>query len=366
MYFKKSCNVVLVCLAIGLSMVSCHHHKKILTKGEIVESPADMDQQVGDDIEQVLAFALENDGKIDDSIHLKCTPIVDSFYSSGGYSNVWSQKEKWNPLADSLCKFLQHAPLEGLFPNDYHFQQLLSLKKKLDKDAKSRKDATLWTRADLMLTDGFMHIVQDLKQGRFTQDSIALNKDSVLGNDFFVDRLTQALATGKLTVMLDSLEPTLPGYLQLKQGLKVFLDSMDTRTYTYLNYPIPSNNKEDSLHFIHDLRKRLSENKCINDSSELPDSAELRTAIKLYQKQKSIKQDGKLSVALVRSLNDYDVERLKRIAITMDKYKFLPDTLPVRYIWVNLPEYYLRVWDHDTVAILSRIVCGNRLPGVLC
>jgi L,D-transpeptidase YcbB len=358
MCLKKSYKVLLVCLVLGLVMVSCHR-KKILTKDEIVGSPEDMDQQVGDDIEQVLAFALENNGKIDDSTHLRLTQVVDDFYSGGSYANVWSHDEKWNPLADSLYQFIEQSKLEGLFPNDYHLQHLINLKKKLDTDSTSRTDATLWTRADLMLTDGFMHLVKDLKQGRFIQDSIALNKDSVLSNDFFADRLTQALATGKLTEMLDSLEPTLSGYVQLKQGLKGFLDSMDKRVYTYVDYPIRSDRKEDSLAFIHSLRKRLSENKCIKDTSALPDSVELRTAIKLYQKQKNLKQDGKWSIALVRSLNDNDMERFKRIALTMDKYKMLPDTMPVRYIWVNLPEFYMRVWDHDTVAILSKIVCGK-------
>jgi L,D-transpeptidase YcbB len=359
MYFKKSYLVLLVCLLMGIVMISCHH-KKHLSNTEIVSKPADMDDQVSDDIEQTLDDALENNGKIDDSIILQFTPVVDSFYIGNNYSNVWSHNEKWVPLADSLYKFIQSSEQEGLFPNDYHFQHLVSLKNKLDKNATSRKDATLWTRADLMLTDGFIHIVRDLKQGRFTQDSIELNKDSILSDDFFANSLKEALATGKVTALLDSLEPSLTGYRQLKSGLKVFLDSMDRHTYTYLNYPVRSKTKEDSLAFIQTLRQRLSESKCISDSINLPDSIQLKTAIKIYQKQKGIKKpDGKLTLALIKSLNDNDVERFKRIAITMDKYKSLPDTMPVKYIWVNLPEFYLRVWDHDTVAILSKIVCGK-------
>jgi len=358
MRFKSSYKILLVCLAMGILMVSCHR-KKLLTKDEIISSPADMDQQVSDDIEQVLAYALENNGKIDDSINLQFSQVTDDFYAGNNYVNVWSHKEKWDPLADSLYNFIAQSRSYGLFPNDYHFQHLTTLKKRLDTDSASRTDATLWTRADLMLTDGFVHIMRDLKQGRFPQDSIELNKDSVLGNDFFADHLTQALTTGKLTASLDSLQPSLVGYQQLKDQLKTFLDSMDTRRYTYLQYAPKSSAIDDSMAFLQTIRQRLDEGHYINDSSKEPDSTVLKTAIKSYQKEKGLKVDGKVSLKLIKSLNDNDVERFKRIAITMDKYKILPDSMPVKYIWVNLPEFYMRVWDHDTVAILSKIVCGK-------
>lgn len=61
----------------------------------------------------------------------------------------------------------------------------------------------------------------------------------------------------------------------------------------------------------------------------------------------------------MRLVNLSDVERFKRIAITLDRYKQLPRVMPEKYILVNLPSYYLHVWDHDSVAIVSRIICGK-------
>jgi murein L,D-transpeptidase YcbB/YkuD len=37
----------------------------------------------------------------------------------------------------------------------------------------------------------------------------------------------------------------------------------------------------------------------------------------------------------------------------------MPATMPEKYIWVNLPGYYLWVIDHDTVALESKIICGK-------
>jgi L,D-transpeptidase YcbB len=58
-------------------------------------------------------------------------------------------------------------------------------------------------------------------------------------------------------------------------------------------------------------------------------------------------------------LNTSDIERFKRIAITLDRYKQLPAKMPDTYIWVNLPGYYLQVWDNDTLVLESRTIVGK-------
>ena len=45
----------------------------------------------------------------------------------------------------------------------------------------------------------------------------------------------------------------------------------------------------------------------------------------------------------------------------MDRYKLLPDTLPHQYIWVNLPGFYLQLWNDDTLVLESKVVVGKPL-----
>jgi murein L,D-transpeptidase YcbB/YkuD len=134
---------------------------------------------------------------------------------------------------------------------------------------------------------------------------------------------------------------------------------MDRRTYTYVVYPYKKMDSKDSLFFIKTLQKRLSESKCISFTNKLPDSTQLDSSIKKFQRQKGIKADGKISTAFVKMLNTSDAERFKRIAITLDRYKKLPAVMPEKFIWVNLPCYYLELWDHDTMALFSKIICGK-------
>ena len=48
------------------------------------------------------------------------------------------------------------------------------------------------------------------------------------------------------------------------------------------------------------------------------------TIIKKYQQKKKLTADGKLSSSLIKLLNTTDIERFKRIAITLDRYKQMP------------------------------------------
>lgn len=325
----------------------------------MVTNPNAMDKEVAAQIESVLNKLADNSGKINDSIPLNLPQIVTEFYKKSDQKPVWSSTEKWQPLADSLFTFIKNAENEGLFPNDYHYDILKILKDTLDRDSVARMNVNFWTKADLLLTDGFMHIIKDLKQGRLQADSLSLNKDSVLVDKFFIASLNRLLEKKDLTGLLVSLQPKHKKYWELKKGIKRFVDSMDRRVFTHITYPYKKGDTNDSLFFIKTLQKRLAESNCISPGKKLPDSTGLSAAIKKYQAQKGLKTDGKYGRELITALNSNDAERFKRIAITLDRYKQLPEKMPEKYIWVNLPGYYLQLLNADTVVFESKVICGK-------
>ena len=348
----RRCVVFSLLLFSGI-LYSCKA-KHAAAEKQMVATPAEMDPKVSENIKAVLQYALEGGGKINDSIKLSLPNIVDSFYRKNNYTNIWSKDEKWLPLADSLYDFIEGSEAYGLFPTDYHYADLKAIKGLLAADSSARTDANVWTKAELMLSDAFMQVSKHLKQGRLLPDSISLSADTSLTNDFFIRNLNAVITDGTLTPLLHSLEPGHTGYLQLKKGIKRFTDSMDRKVYTYVVYP-----NRDSMAFIKNLQKRLQESYYLDSSIQHVDSTLLSNAVKKLQKQKGIKADGKISASLIKILNTSDKERFKRIAINLDRYKQLPEKLPAKYIWVNLPGYYLRVYDDDTIVFESKTIVGK-------
>lgn len=326
---------------------------------DIAKTPEELDIKATDIIRSALEFAEANEGNVDDTIRLTYTKQAQLIYEKNQFATLWSGKEQWKPLADSLLHFISNAKLYGLFPDDYHFSLLDSLNKKFINDTLTttdRRDAVKWAKADLMLTDGLLHIIKDLKLGRLAQDSMTQRKDSVLTDSFYLQQFEAIQQKGALTEILQSVEPTHQGYIALKEGIKHFLDSADNRIYT--NVPA---RKKDSSGFAEALQRRLYEGGFLSYDSVKADSTEMSEAVKKFQREKEIVIDGKAGSETIRLLNESDRDKFARIAITLDRYKMLPEKMPSRYVWVNLPGYKMQLVEEDSVLLSSKIICGKNI-----
>jgi len=351
--------VLFLLMAFLLLLNSCKRHARPeATARHIVEKAKDMPGAIADDLEDLLGYAIENNGRISDSTSLDLPEAVNAFYEENDFRPVWTDTMIWRPLADSMMNYISNCLHEGLFPGDYHYPELDSLQRSL-RDTLLRKDALLWTRAEVLLTDAFMKVARDLKQGRLQPDSSSWHHNPQKLETFFLPMFRLLLDSGRLSLVTDSLHPKYAAYRELKSAIGSFLENMDRKEYTYLVFPFNRKDTADSVRFVRNLVKRLREEQIEFYGSGLPDSVTLSNMLLDYQKKNKLAADGRFGAEVVSSLNNNDLEKLRRIAITLDKYKQLPDTLPPRYIWVNLPEYKLYLRDHDSLILESRIICGK-------
>ncbi|MBK5271934.1 MAG: L,D-transpeptidase family protein [Bacteroidia bacterium] len=330
-----------------LVFIACRNKK---TDSNIAGSPQELQQMVPDLIRSFIDSAAAVDGMLDQP------GLVQEAYQKNSYIPVWSKEQEWLPMGDSLYNMIAGAKLLGLFPEDYHEKELTSIRTGFfnDSTAKTdRKDAFLWSKADVLLTDAFMQIMKDVKLGRLAQDSITLRKDSVLPDEFYKERFAIAQHSHSIALVISSLEPKQIGYHLLKKGIKKFLDSADYRTHTVV--PSPGSGTA----YKKALQSRLYEGGFLPTDTIMADSESMIAAIKKFQLQNGITVDGQVGSGTLRMLNLSDWEKFIRIAISMDKYKMLPEQMPSKYIWVNLPGYSLQLVDNDTIILVSKIVCGK-------
>lgn len=321
---------------------------------QLITTPAEMDAHVSENVKDVMEYAIDNSGKISDSIKLLIPKVVKAFYNHNENHNIWSNNEKWEPVADSLYAFIAASQLYGLYPSDYHYLDLQNIKNRIAIDSVVRKDATTWTKADLMLTDAFMAISMHLKDGRLRPDTIALRADTLLTDSFYIRNLDKALHDKKVLNIFTSLEPAHQGYRDLKAAIPSLLDSMDRKIYTIIKY-----SSKDSQSLVNAVKARLSEEGFVDTLFKGKDSLRLAMEIKKYQQKKGLKRDGKITMLLINSLNARDADKFKRVAITLDRYKQLPNKFPNKYIWVNIPSFYLQVKENDSLVMKSKIIVGK-------
>jgi len=316
-----------------------------------------MNQEVSSLIKTIAADNFLPNKYSGDTFVLKEAHLINRIYQGNNYTPAWSDRQFWKPAADSIYKFILSSKLYGLFPRDYHSENLTAIRKKMAADSTGitdRRNANLWMEADLMLTDAFIRLVKDLKLGRLPNDSITLRKDSVLQDSFYLEQLDKLFYAGSITKIAEDLEPKQKEYLEIKKGIKKFLEGADNKTYTY----VPSA-KNDPKNFKRLLQRRLFESNYISFDSIAADSAQLAEAVKRFQKDKDLIVDGVAGEGTLRVMNTSDREKFIRIAISLDKYKLLPEAMPESYIWVNAAGNYMELMENGESKLYSKVITGK-------
>lgn len=333
-------------------LLSCESKNKPSEK-DIVKQPELFPERLQKNIKELVNYASQNLGKINDSTVLSRSAAVQLIYSRNGFTPLWSADGSWISVGDSLNDFISQCRYYGLFPVDYNYDAIRRIHQKIANDSLSKKDAALWSRADLLLTDALMKVSEHLRRGRLPYDSLSRKDTVAISDSFYLAVLDKIIVSKQVKSTLEDLEPKISAYRELRHAAKRYIDSTEFKTFTYLPYPYA-----DSLTFFDLVRDRLYEEGIIDSLPVKFDSASAKKYISAYQKKNKLKVTGRINENTVKLLNDTPWEKFKRIAITLDKYKLLPDTLPDTYVWVNIPAYNLKVVEQDTTVFESRVIVG--------
>lgn len=331
-----------------------------MKKNEFVPDQTRLNEYVSQILRSRLAWATDHEGVIGDSLRLSRVQLVEELYYASDYQPLWTDTGTFLNRSAVFLQFLDTALYVGLDPDAYAYTQLKARRDSLSRDSLLRRDAVYWACTELMLTDAFVGVAHDLKWGRLDRDSAHRIDDTTALRLLYKPLMQRWISGDTLSKLFDSIQPQSPPYRELRRALKPFVQQMDRKTYTAITFPFTKGDESDSLRFIRTLTNRLRELNLITATdSASADSLTLASAITRYQKKTGLVQDGKAGKSVVRMLNLSDRMKLKLAFVSLDKYKLLPDLMPQPHIWVNLPAFRLEVWDHDTLRLSSRIVCGK-------
>ncbi len=329
---------------VGVTLASCNGNASSLES-------MDPGERLKKELETLLSKIRE--GKLDDSTQIMSPNESISYYKKRDWNGAWVQRDSLTPVADSMWALVRSARLYGLSPKTYHLASLERLRSDWAADTLNvgpRKDFKTWARLDLLLTDAFLTMARHLRQGHYPIDSVT-KEDA----DRYIQALETAITTKNPRAILESLEPNSLGYREIKKALPGFLRTANfSKQYTYLEFPF-----RDSMAFIKSLVNRFREEKYVADTTTQLDSINLIRTIKKVQASRGLTVDGKYGRQLINSLNSNDTEKFLKASINLDRYRMGTDTLPEKYLLVNLPAFELRVIDHDSIVLQSRVIIGK-------
>ncbi len=158
----------------------------------------------------------------------------------------------------------------------------------------------------------------------------------------------------------DKYAATSPFYNDLKQQLAKYIainkkGGWDTIPFTKTKF-IKGNNFPELLA----IKKRLHATGefMVNDTTTAF-TPQLDSAIRNYQPTQGITPDGKITNALIKSMNVSSIRRIQQILVNMERMRWMPVKREGKLILVNIPEFMLHVTEGDKHVMHMAVVVGK-------
>ena len=99
----------LLFLIVLMLVFSCQSGTSDPKENDIVQRIEQIDVRKARNIEQAIRFALQNSGRINDTVRLRLDTLVNIIYQKNDYRPLWSHEETLLITADSLINFVESA-----------------------------------------------------------------------------------------------------------------------------------------------------------------------------------------------------------------------------------------------------------------
>ena len=339
-------------LLLIIAVVACGRKKGQPRQQEIVKDLRQLDEVVPEQIAERLEYIAGNDGAMEDSIAVFRLSALQYVYQQNSGAAKWSKDGRANAAVSSMLQLINTADDYGLVKAHYHAGPLQTSSAQLKSE---KRDAALWAKMDVFLTDAFLRMAYQLHYGIAPRDSITLRKDSLLSDTVLAGLLQEALLRGNVTSVLAQQEPGHPGYTALKEGIQLYKQQYGNRHWDTLPQVYT-----DTLQFRRLLGLRLLQSGHLDTTGVgLTDSLTLRKAVKAFQNEFNLYPDGVAGKRTIQVLNKQPEDWLLQAAINLDRWRKLPDTLPQRYLMVNIPAFRLNVMENGDSMVESRVIVGT-------
>jgi L,D-transpeptidase YcbB len=280
-------------------------------------------------------------------------PHLSGFYAARRFQTFWTR----SGMVSEMIAAIEEADAEGLDPADYHLSEIRELVAAfplpLEKQA----------LYDILLTDAYLTLAEHLHHGKVAPERIEPTWN--LGDDLAYSaleyRLQNAIASDRVTAVLQELQPRQQVYLDLKKALSKYRSIAKSGGWpTFAEGPSLKPGDRDAR--IPSLRKRLEatgELALVPQDTSKAYTGEIVEAVRQFQRHNGIEPDGVVGTGTVRALNIPVDRRIDQLRINLERYRWFLNDLEPTYIMVNIPEFTLRYFEKGNKLWSTKVIVGK-------
>lgn len=310
-----------------------------------------------------------------EGVELYNTEEVVGFYQSINGRAIWFGRRGLTKEAKRFIEGLKSFEREGLSGERYH-------RENLEAALRRRPRGQAVARFDILLTDTFLSLARDMSQGRVDPASIGHFSGIKPETIDTVALLMKFVEDGQEPLELIAAQrPTHPQYSALVEARLRLHALTDLPWIPIALGPEVSLGERDRR--IPQVASRLAhlgefynpdpETQC--DVSSFPEfdwelysspsetntnlDQALATAILRFQGHRGLKTTGSLNDETITALNRPPAELLLDIDANLERWRWLPESLGDRYVWINIPTFDLVFHEEGSEDLTMAVVVGR-------
>ncbi|TDQ18324.1 murein L,D-transpeptidase YcbB/YkuD [Algoriphagus boseongensis] len=293
---------------------------------------------------------------------------IHRFYADRNFQEVWSKDGILLEFAYEMRFEIKQSRFDGLNPEDYGLALIEAFFQSFEKnkEAKKANEPGDLANLELLLTDAFFELAEDLERGKVDP--------SQLKGDWDIDRKPQranyselfkkAISEKDIRRNLESLYPKFTIYKRGREVLRALDERLKTDTLDWKAVRVDKSIKVgDSNNAIPALRERLQywdylSKYQVNDP-KLYDST-MYQGVMAFQKKNGMEPDGVIGKNTATGLNASPSILIDKAAVNLERLRWLPDTVQnLELIVVNIANFQLDYINKLDTLFSSKVIVGK-------
>lgn len=285
---------------------------------------------------------------------LMANKALSAFYGARGYQQAWQSPDLRRQLIDAV----EHAGRDGLNPADYHADILSGLALRPMSDFSEDLRADL----DLLFSDAFLMLSSHMLEGKVNPQTVHAEWTANRRQRKMESVLSEALQREDITGTLDSIRPADPAYRKLMAARQDLTRLLGQPWLPLALRPTIRSAGQDER--LSEIRRRLSELGELREeapatSDPLHYDGDLESAVTRFQTRHGLEPDGIIGPDTLTALNLTPVERLRQVDATLERWRWLPESLGETYVLVNIAGFELKMVENGEDVLRKRVIVGR-------